>query len=111
MDRRGFLLGLAGLAGAGAAAGLMLSPAEATVLGQLRDLPPARTPEAAPEMDAAPDADATGNELAAATTPDGTPIDNVQYWRHPRGRRRRRVCGWRRDRWGRRVRRCWYVWR
>lgn len=109
MDRRGFLLGLAGLAGAGAAASLMLSPAEATVLGQLRDLPPAGKPDAAPQMDAA---DPTANELAAGMTPDGTPVDSVQYWHGPRPpRRRRRVCGWRRDRWGRRVRRCWYVWR
>ncbi|TSJ64183.1 hypothetical protein FO470_02520 [Starkeya sp. 3C] len=104
MDRRGFLLGLAGALGAGVAAGAMLSPAQATVLGQLKDL----TPE-----------DGLGDAAveAAGTTPDGTPVETTQYWgppgayRRQRRRRRRRVCGWRRDRWGRPVRRCWYVWR
>lgn len=110
MDRRGFLLGLAGVAGAGAAASLMLSPAEATVLGQLRDLPPAARPPVPSEPDADLDTMADTADAAGGMTPDGTPVETVQYWRRP-PRRRRRVCGWRRNRWGRPIRRCWYVWR
>ncbi|MBS7543635.1 hypothetical protein [Ancylobacter oerskovii] len=112
MDRRGFLLGLAGAIGAGATAGLAFAaPAEATPLDQLKGLAP-------------PDP-------AAAATPDGTAIEDAQYWGPPRHGwgpppgpppgywrrrrrwrgRRRRVCGWRRDRWGRPFRNCWYVWR
>lgn len=105
MDRRGFLLGLAGALGAGAAASAMLSPAQATVLGQLKDFAP----------DGIPDADLAGEALAGAT-PDGTAVEDAQYWvppgaRRRHRRRRRRVCGWRRNRWGRRIRACWYVWR
>ncbi|WP_371348271.1 hypothetical protein [Ancylobacter sp. IITR112] len=103
MDRRGFLLGLAGVLGAGAAAGTVLaSSAEAAPLGPLRDSG-TRAPDA---ID------------AAARTPDGTAIEDAQWgppgppppgWR--RRRRRRRVCAVRRNRWGRPVRRCWYVYR
>ncbi|MDQ0301852.1 hypothetical protein [Ancylobacter polymorphus] len=104
MDRRGFLLGLAGVLGAGSAAGALLtSSAEAAVLNQLRDI----APEAEEGLE------------AVAHAPDGTPIEATQWgppgppppgWRRRR-RRRRRVCAVRRDRWGRPVRRCWYVYR
>lgn len=106
MDRRGFLLGLAGALGAGAAASATLAPAQATVLGQLKDFVPERSPDA----DLLP-------ETRAGATPDGTAVEDAQYWGPPPGvrrrhrRRRRRVCGWRRNRWGRRIRTCWYVWR
>ena len=102
MDRRGFLLGLAGALGAGVAAGTLFSPAEAAVLNQLRDIAPDTADDIEP----------------AAHAPDGTPIEDTQWgppgprppgWR--RRRRRRRVCAVRRDRWGRPVRRCWYVYR
>ncbi|MBS7533777.1 hypothetical protein KHC28_08920 [Ancylobacter sonchi] len=116
MDRRGFLLGLAGVIGAGATAGLAFaSSAEAVPLDQLKDLQLKDPATADP----------------AAATPDGTVIDEAQYWGPPRGewgwgpppgrprgywrrqrrRYRRRVCGWRRDRWGRPFRDCWYGWR
>ncbi|MDR6952510.1 hypothetical protein J2X65_001865 [Ancylobacter sp. 3268] len=110
MDRRGFLLGLAGVIGAGATAGFALvSSAEAIPLDQLKHL--------------------AADDDAAAATPDGTVVEEAQYWGPPRGgwgpppgpppgywrrryrRRRRRVCGWRRDRWGRPFRSCWYTWR
>ncbi|MDQ0346849.1 hypothetical protein [Ancylobacter vacuolatus] len=107
MHRRGFLLGLASvLAGAGAV-GTLFSPAQATVLSQLKGT----VPEGLPDLDAA------GTETAG-TTPDGTPVETTQWGppgvppgRRHRRRRRRRVCAVRRDRWGRPVRRCWYVYR
>lgn len=104
MDRRGFLLGFAGALGAAAAAGTLLTPAQAAVLGQLKEGIPGKLSEELPR------------EAAGGSTPDGTSVEPAQ-WGPPgpppgrRRRRRRRVCGWRRDRWGRRVRRCWYVWR
>lgn len=101
MDRRGFLTALVGLAGAGALGGLALSPAQATTLDQLKNLPldEVETPQA-----------------GIAATPDGTPVEEVWHnpWHRPpppryrRPVRRRRVCRTVRDRWGRRVRRCWY---
>ncbi|MCB4767254.1 hypothetical protein LGR54_01420 [Ancylobacter sp. Lp-2] len=112
MDRRGFLLGLAGVIGAGATAGLAFaSSAEAVPLDQLKDLATA--------------------DPSTAETPDGTLVEDAQYWGPPRGgwgwgpppgpppgywrrrrrRYRRRVCGWRRDRWGQPFRSCWYDWR
>lgn len=106
------MMGLAGLVGTGATLGFALAPARATPLSQLKDLE-ARAP--------LPDADILD---VVAEAPDGTPIDQAQWGppgpppgRRPPGpppvyrrpRRRRRVCGWRRDRWGRRYRDCWYV--
>lgn len=102
MDRRGFLLGLAGALGAGVAVGTLFTPAQAMVLDQLKDVAPEATPGAGP----------------AGHTPDGTPVETTQWGppgvppgRRHRRRRRRRVCAVRRDRWGRPVRRCWYVYR
>lgn len=94
MDRRGFLLGLTGLVGAGATAGLALTPAKATPLTQLKDL---KDLEPLDEMPQAED--------TIATAPDGTPIEQVAR------RVRVRVCRTVRDRWGNRRRRCWYEWR
>lgn len=102
MDRRNFLLGLAGLVGSGVAVGLAVSPAQATVLGQLKD--------AMPPLDDMPETE----ELAAASgmTPDGTPIEQTQVYVVPRRRRRRvRVCRTVRNRYGRRVTSCRWVWR
>ncbi|MFT0862300.1 hypothetical protein [Ancylobacter sp. G4_0304] len=112
MDRRNFLLGLAGLIGAGATASMALSPAQATMLDQFKNVVP---PEGLPDE----------GDLAAMT-PDGTAVEATQwgpppprrgppprYWGPPPRRRRRRVqvCRNVRDRWGRRIRRCWYEWR
>ncbi|WGD29249.1 hypothetical protein AncyloWKF20_15905 [Ancylobacter sp. WKF20] len=117
------MMGLAGLVGAGATLGLALTPARATPLSQLKDIEAG----AAPADAIGPDADILD---VVAEAPDGTPIDQAQwgppgppgpprgrppgpppgYYRRRR-RRRERVCGWRRDRWGRRYRDCWYVWR
>ncbi|MBB3773517.1 hypothetical protein FHS55_004154 [Angulomicrobium tetraedrale] len=121
MNRRGFILSLAGLAGASlAGVGLVSSSAAATPLGRLDS----GLPEG-------------GLRDMPAATPDGTPLEAAQWgpppgppphggWGPPPGPpprggwgpppsyrrgRRRRVCGWRRDNWGRPVRRCWYVWR
>lgn len=117
MDRRGFLMALAGLAGAGAVTGFALSPAQATPLSQLKNMAP-------PEGEAIDLATEAATDGTAGMTPDGTPLEQAQWgpppghgWGPPgppRGRyrrRRRRVCGWRRDRWGRPIRRCWYTWR
>ncbi len=114
-------MGLAGLAGAGATVGFALAPAQATPLAQLKNL---ETGGPLPDTDMID---------IAAQAPDGTPIEEAQWgWGPPgpppgpprgrppgpppgyyrrRRRRRERVCGWRRDRWGRRYRDCWYVWR
>lgn len=101
MDRRSFLLGIAGAVGATAAAGALLSPAQATMLSQINDLMPEEGP-----------GDSAADPVPGRAAPDGTPVEPIQ-WRPPGvyRRRRRRVCGWRRNRWGRPVRRCWYVWR
>lgn len=104
MDRRSFLLGLCGAAVAGTGAAALLpivaSPAEATPLDALKNLPPL---------------DEAGEGEAYGAAPDGTPADSTYWvWRNgrrvwvaPRRRRRRRVC--------RRVRvngiwrqRCWW---
>ncbi|MCK0198992.1 hypothetical protein MWN34_19005 [Ancylobacter sp. 6x-1] len=103
MDRRGFLFGLLGLAGAGGTLALSGAKAEATVLGQLKNIAPLE-----PETDV--------DVVAAGSTPDGTPIETVRSGWHrpppPRRRRRRvRVCRRVRDRWGRVRNRCWYEWR
>nr|WP_250152390.1 hypothetical protein [Ancylobacter radicis] len=106
-------MSLAGIVGAGTTVGFALAPAGATTLSQLKNL------------EAAPVGPADDLVEALAEAPDGTPVDQAQwgppgpppgrrppgpppgYYRRPR--RRRRVCGWRRDRWGRRFRDCWYV--
>ncbi|TCK29928.1 hypothetical protein EV667_0012 [Ancylobacter aquaticus] len=107
MHRRGFLLGLASVLAGASAVGALLSPAQATVLGQIKGV----APEGLPDIDAA-DAETAGH------TPDGTEVETTQWGppgprpgRRHRRRRRRRVCAVRRDRWGRPVRRCWYVYR
>lgn len=102
MERRSFVLGLLALA-AGSALSLRIDEAEA-----------------------APAAPATAGEAASELTlPDGTALDWAQHrgwdrnphhrhWRHPprhhRRRHRRQVCRVHRDRFGRRVRRCHWVW-
>lgn len=100
MERRSFLLGLMALA-TGSASSLQVNEAQAA--------PPAQPADVAP--DAASD----------ITLPDGTPVDWAQRrpdWNHPRRppprhrrRRQRQVCHVRRDRWGRPVRVCRWVWR
>lgn len=115
-------MALAGIAGAGAVTGFALSPAQATPLSQLKNMAP-------PEGEAIDLAAEAATEGSAGMTPDGTPLEQAQWgppgpppprgpgWGPPgppRGRyrrRRRRVCGWRRDRWGRPFRSCWYTWR
>lgn len=85
MERRSFLLGLLALS-TGSAAAAIAGKAEAAAV--------------TPVADALAKSD-------ALTLPDGTPLEYTQYRRR---RRRRTVCSWRRDRWGRRVRVCRSVW-
>lgn len=100
MERRSFMLGLLALA-AGSAVNLKAGEAEATP------------------------AAAAGDTTSELTLPDGTALDWVQHrrsdwhphdrhWRHRprhhRRRHRRQVCRVHRDRFGRRVRRCHWVW-
>lgn len=105
MDRRSFLTGLLGLAGAAATAGLLAPQAEAIPLYQLRKLP------AVPPDDEPTD--------AVGETPDGTEVEDVQYWRRRRrrywrrrsywrGGRGRQICRTRWDRWGRPFRSCYW---
>jgi hypothetical protein len=93
MERRSFLLGLFALS-AGAATAALSGKAEAAGLGA-----------AAPALGAVPSEN-------AATLPDGTPIEQAQYYRgrpHHRPRPRRQVCTVRRNRFGRPVRVCRWV--
>lgn len=90
MERRSFLLGLFALS-AGAATVALTGQADAAALGA-----------AGPALGAAP----TGDK--AATLPDGTPIVQAQYY-HRRPRPRRQVCTVRRNRYGRPVRVCRWV--
>lgn len=100
MERRSFMLGLLVLA-SGSVANLR-----------------------AGEADAKP-ASAEAGAASELTLPDGTALDWAQnrsrdwhphhrHWRHPprhhRRRSRRQVCRVHRDRFGRRVRRCHWVW-
>lgn len=108
MDRRMFLNGLFGVAGAAAIGGLMLKSAAAMPIAPLD----VRT------LDTAPDDGPVGAHAPAGRTPDGTEIENAQYyyrdrrWRRRRWRRRWRrrhsrvVCRTYRTRYGRFVRRC-----
>ncbi len=98
MERRNFLLGLFALT-AGSAALAVAGKAEAApAVGSAGPLP-APAPEAARGM----------------ALPDGTPIEQAQYYRgrpyrgRPR-RRRREVCRITRNRFGRPVRVCRTVW-
>lgn len=92
MERRSFLLGLLALS-AGAASVAVAGKADAAGLG------------------------AAGQALGAmpsektATLPDGTPIEQAQYYGRPyrRPRPRRQVCTVRRNRFGRPVRVCRWV--
>lgn len=70
MERRSFLLAFMGLAGSAVAGGLLVSKAQATPLDQLKNFVPTRD-----------DADAGFSE-----TPDGTPIEDTQYYAPPRYR-------------------------
>ncbi|MGN6096216.1 MAG: hypothetical protein ACTHP8_08265 [Bosea sp. (in: a-proteobacteria)] len=91
MERRSFLLGLFALS-AGAATVAISGKADAAALGA-----------AAPALGATPSEKAT-------TLPDGTPIEQAQYYRHHRRPRpRRQVCTVRRNRFGRPVRVCRWV--
>lgn len=100
MERRSFIFGLVAIA---TGSGLSALPAEA------------QAPQSAPLMDAPLD------PTAELTLPDGTPFDwsqhrdrhwNHHHRRHHRHRRRhrRQVCRVHRDRFGRRIRRCHWVW-
>lgn len=88
MDRRYFLLGLLGVAGAATLGGVAATPARAAPFRTLPDLEP--SPEAA---------DAPGGHA-----PDGTEVEDAQYYY----RRRRR---WRRRYYGRRYYRPRYYYR
>lgn len=91
MERRSFLLGLFALS-AGSTAAAIAGRAEAAALAPVEGTPAkAEGPLARSE---------------ALTLPDGMPLEYSQY----RRRRRRTVCGWRRNRWGRRVRVCRTMW-
>ena len=91
MERRSFLLGLFALS-AGAVTVALSEKADAAALGA-----------AAPALGATP-------SEKAATLPDGTPIEQAQYYgRHRRPRPRRQVCTVRRNRYGRPVRVCRWV--
>lgn len=89
MERRSFLLGLFALS-AGAATVAVSGQAEAAALGA-----------AGPVLGAVP-------AEKAMTLPDGTPIEQAQYYRR-RPRPRRQVCTVRRNRYGRPVRVCRWV--
>lgn len=91
MERRSFLLGLFALS-AGSTAAAFAGRAEAAAL--------------APAEGTAAAAQGTLSKTEALTLPDGVPLEYAQY----RRRRRRTVCGWRRNRWGRRVRVCRTIW-
>jgi hypothetical protein len=100
MDRRSFLAVLLGAS----AFGILhetTQPARSMPAARLGDEPMSNTPAA--------DED--------ARAPDGTSVDDAQYYRRygrrhrRRRRRRRRVCWVYRDNWGRRRRRCRWVWR
>lgn len=102
MNRRAFLTGLAGVAGAAAAVSLLPSQAHAIPLARTTGETLAETP-----------AERAG-DASQARTPDGTAVEQAQYWRHRRRRWRRRrsrlVCrNYRvRGRWVRRCRRVWW---
>lgn len=100
MERRSFILGLVAIAAGSALSAL---PTEA------------KEPQSTQALDA------SLNPVEEQTLPDGTPLDWAQHrdrhWnnhhrRHPRHRRRhrRQVCRVHRDRFGRRIRRCHWVW-
>jgi len=107
MERRSFLLGLMALA-----------------TGSALSLPADEAPAASPTLPA----EVTPGAASEITLPDGTPVDWAQRrssdWdrrhrppphhrhrpRHHRRRRQRQVCHIRRDRWGRPVRICRWVW-
>lgn len=96
MNRRAFLSGLFGVAGAVALGGLTMHAAQAAPIARALD-----QPEVKPET-----------ELAeAGRTPDGTTVEQAQYYGRGRGRRSRRrrsrvVCRTYRGRRGRLVRTC-----
>lgn len=90
MERRRFILGIFALSAGAAIAGT----------GEAQAAPAAQAAE--PVRGAAPAA-------PALSLPDGTPVEQAQYWRR-RPRRRRQVCTIRRGRHGRRVRVCRWVW-
>lgn len=86
MERRSFMLGLLAVS-AGAAGTAFASQAEASpIRSGTESLPQDQT----------------------VTLPDGTPVELAQY--RGRRRRRRQVCRVRRNRYGRRVRVCRWVW-
>jgi hypothetical protein len=93
MDRRSFVVSLGGLLASGTVFAGIARQARAMPL--ITGPVPVDTPSPAP-----PDAFGAG----AGESAD---IDFAQYRRR---RRRRRVCRVTRDRWGRRVRRCRWVW-
>ncbi len=72
MERRSFLLAALGLAGSAAAGSLLVSKAQATPLDQLRNFVPQADDEAGAEH--------------FSETPDGTPIEDTQYYGAPRYR-------------------------
>ena len=72
MERRSFLLAFVGLAGSAVAGGMLMSQAQATPLDQLKNLVP-------------PAGDDIGDENFSET-PDGTPIEETQYYGAPRYR-------------------------
>jgi len=74
MERRSFLLAALGLAGSAVAGGLLVSKAEATPLDQLRNFVPQADDEAGAEQ--------------FRETPDGTAIEDTQYYGAPRPRYR-----------------------
>ena len=106
MDRRAFLTGLCGVAGAVTLAGLTIPTADAAPLARPLSMPISDLPAELSDI---------------AQTPDGTPVELAQYYRR-RHRRRFWRRHWRRRRWRRRlvcrtyrvrrgwVRRCRRVW-
>jgi len=72
MERRSFLLAALGLAGSAVAGGVLMSQAQATPLDQLRNFVPQADDEAGTEN--------------FSETPDGTPIEETQYYGAPRYR-------------------------
>lgn len=106
MQRRSFITGLLALAAGGT--------------GTLSAFEAAAAPAAQGIAPLLPDVATEGASMAA---PDGTSIEPAQHrnsvhWHHRHRRhrhhrrhvRRRRVCRVHIDRWGRRVRRCHWVW-